>query len=470
MRWIALVIVPVVVIVLVAGTAVLFARQAATPSGPPSPAEIETILKTRVGDHPGLGVIAGIIDAAGTRTIVRVGSAGAGVARPLDADTVFEIGSVSKVFTATLLADMVRRGEVSLDEPVAKLLPQSVRVPSRDGREITLLSLATHTSGLPVVPSNLAPKDPENPYADYTVELLYQFLSSYTLPRAIGEKYEYSNLGVGLLGHALALRLGRSYEAALTERVLKPLGMKDTAVLLTPAMKARMAVGHGASGYPTENWDLPTLAGAGAIRSTLNDMLTFLATNLGTGPADIRADLDMTHTPRHDTGTLPGQIGLAWHIRGDQAAGVVWHNGGTGGFHSFVGFDKARRLGVVVLHNSAANIDDIGFHLLNAAVALVDTKPPARPKTEIKVDAGTIEGYVGQYAIGAAFIITISREEDRLFLQATGQPRFPIFAETENRFFLKVVDAQITFVKDEAGKTVALVLHQNGMDQRAVRR
>ena len=178
----------------------------------------------------------------------------------------------------------------------------------------------------------------------------------------------------------------------------------------------------------------------------------------------------MTHTPRHDTGTLPGQVGLAWHIRGDQAAGLIWHNGGTGGFHAFIGFDKARRLGVVVLHNSAANIDDIGFHLLNAAVALVDTKPPARPKTEIKVDAGVLEGYVGQYAIGTAFIITISREGDRLFLQATGQSRFPIFAETETRFFLKVVDAQITFVKDEAGKTVALVLHQNGMDQRAVRR
>ncbi len=246
--------------------------------------------------------------------------------------------------------------------------------------------------------------------------------------------------------------------------------MKDTAVVLTPSMKARMSVGHAASGYPTPNWDLPTLAGAGGIRSTLNDMLTFLAANLVAGPADIRADLDMTHTPRHDTGALPGQIGLAWHIRGDRAAGLVWHNGGTGGFHSFIGFDKARRLGVVVLHNSAANIDDIGFHLLNAAVALVETKPPARPRTEITVDARTLEGYVGQYAIGPTFVITISREGDRLFLQATGQPRFPIFAETETRFFLKVVDAQITFVENASGKTVELVLHQNGMDQRAARR
>ena len=470
MRWIAWIMVPVVAIVLVGGTAVLSARQAAAPAGPPSPTEIEAMLKTRVGNHPGLGIIVALVDASGTRTILKVGSAGEGVSRPLDADTVFEIGSVSKVFTAALLADMVRRGEVSLDEPVAKLLPPSVHVPARDGREITLLSLVTHTSGLPRLPTNLAPKDAENPYADYTVQQLYQFLSSYKLTRPIGETYRYSNLGAGLLGHALALRLGTSYEAALTERVLKPLGMKDTAVVLTPSMKARMSVGHAASGYPTPNWDLPTLAGAGGIRSTLNDMLTFLAANLVAGPADIRADLDMTHTPRHDTGALPGQIGLAWHIRGDRAAGLVWHNGGTGGFHSFIGFDKARRLGVVVLHNSAANIDDIGFHLLNAAVALVETKPPARPRTEITVDARTLEGYVGQYAIGPTFVITISREGDRLFLQATGQPRFPIFAETETRFFLKVVDAQITFVENASGKTVELVLHQNGMDQRAARR
>ncbi len=470
MRWLAFLLVPTVVLLLLAGTAVLFGRQTPGASGPPSPREIEAMLKTRVGDHPGLGIIVGLIDAAGTRTILHVGSAGEGVSRPVDADTVFEIGSISKVFTAALLADMVRRGEVSLDEPVAKLLPPSVHVPARDGREITLLSLATHTSGLPRLPTNFAPKDAENPYADYTVEQLYRFLSSYELTRPIGETYEYSNLGAGLLGHALALRLGMSYEAAVTDRLLKPLGMKDTAITLTPAMKARMSVGHAASGYTTPNWDLPTLAGAGAIRSTLNDMLKFLAANLGAGPAEIRADLDMTHVPRHDTGSLPGQVGLGWHIRGDQAPGLVWHNGGTGGFHSFIGFDKARRIGVVVLHNSAANIDDLGFHLVDARVALAETTPPIRPRTEIAVDARVLEGYVGQYAIGPAFVIAISREGGRLFLQATGQPRFPIFAETETRFFLKVVDAQITFVKDEAGKTVALVLHQNGMDQRAGRR
>ncbi len=445
--------------------AVVSAGQASSPSA----AQIEAILKSRVGDRQGLGIAVGLIDALGKRTVVSVGSAGEGPARALDGNTVFEIGSVTKVFTSALLADMVRRGEVGLDDPVAKLLPASVRVPSKDGHDITLLSLSTHTSGLPRMPGNFTPKDAENPYADYTVDELYQFLGSWQLTRAVGETYEYSNLGAGLLGHALAARLGKSYEAAVTERILRPLGMKDTAITLSPGMSARMSVGHTARGDVTPNWDLPTLAGAGALRSTVNDMLTFLAANLGSGPAEIRESLAATRIPRHDTGSVPGQIGLAWHIRTGQDVVVTWHNGGTGGFHSFIGFDNKRRIAVVVLHNSAASIDDIGFHLVDAQFPLAVVAAPAKPRVAIKVAATTLETYVGQYALAPTFVITVTREGDQLFVQATGQPRFPIFAETETAFFLKVVDAQVTFVKDASGRTVELILHQNGQDQRAKR-
>jgi serine-type D-Ala-D-Ala carboxypeptidase/endopeptidase len=448
--------------------AAVSAGQASAPAAPLSPAQVEAILTPRIGGHPGLGIVVGLIDAAGKRTVVCAGTAGEGTTRPLDGDTVFEIGSISKVFTSTLLADMVRRGEVSLDDPVGKLLPSSVHVPARGGREITLLSLATHTSGLPRLPSNLVPKDASNPYADYTVEQLYQFLGSYQLGRGIGETYEYSNLGAGLLGHALATKLGKSYEAALAERVLRPLGMKDTVVALTPGLRSRLAVGHGETGDPTANWDLPTLAGAGGIRSTVNDMLTFLAANLGSGPPEILADLGSTHTPRHDTGTT-GHIGLGWHIRSGQNIEVIWHNGGTGGYHSFAAFDKARGTAVVVLFNSAANIDDIGLHLLDVQFPLAAPRPPAKPRTEITMEPAALEPYVGRYAIGPAFVMTITREGDHLFLQATGQSRYPIFAETDVRFFLKVVDAQLTFVKDASGKVTQLILHQNGIDQAAIR-
>ena len=202
----------------------------------------------------------GVIDPKG-RWIVAYGSLNEGDARPLNGDTIFEIGSATKVFTSLLLADMVQRGEVSLDDPVAKYLPPSVKMPERNGRSITLVDLATHTSGLPRLPSNLAPKDPGNPYADYSVEQLYEFLSSYQLTRDIGSKYEYSNLGGGLLGYVLARRAGKSYEDLVESRICAPLGMSNTRITLTPEMKARLAAGHNAALDKVENWDLPTLAG-----------------------------------------------------------------------------------------------------------------------------------------------------------------------------------------------------------------
>jgi serine-type D-Ala-D-Ala carboxypeptidase/endopeptidase len=452
------------------GMAVAGQPAAPAPATPLSEVEIRALLGPRIGDHPGLGIVVGVIDATGRRTIVSAGTAGERSTRPLDGRTVFEIGSVSKVFTAALLAEMVGRREVALTDPVSRLLPPSVRVPARDGREITLETLAAHTSGLPRLPTNLKPANPENPYADYSVEQLYQFLAGYELTRPIGETYEYSNLGVGLLGHALALKLGKSYEAAVTERVLAPLGMKDTRIALTPDMQSRIAQGHGAGGYPVPLWDLPTLAGAGAIRSTVDDMLTLVAANLGSKGQAPLPFLAATHAARHDTVKPQGQVGLAWHIRSGKDVVIVWHNGGTGGFHSFVGFDERRRTGVVVLYNSAASIDDLGFHLLDRQFALAPGTPPTRPRAEVKVGADVLDKLVGEYVIGGSVVIAVTRDGGGLFVQLTGQPRFPVFAESPTRFFLKVVDAQITFVTDPAGTGTELILHQNGRDQRATRK
>ena len=161
------------------------------------------------------------------------------VRRTARGDTVFEIGSGTKVFTSLLLADMAHRGEVALDDTIGKYLPPDVKMPERNGRSITLVDLATHTSGLPRLPTNLSPKDPNNPYADYSVEQFYQFLSTYQLTRDIGSQYEYSNLGGGLLGHILALRAGMSYEALVESRICDPLGMNSTRITLIPEMKRR---------------------------------------------------------------------------------------------------------------------------------------------------------------------------------------------------------------------------------------
>ncbi len=209
------------------------------------------------------GMAVGLVNEQGTQ-IVGYGRTSEQDPSPPAADTEFEIGSITKVFTGLLLAEMVERKQVELDEPVARLLGDSFTIPKRDEHEITLVQLATHTSGLPRMPNNFKPKDPLNPYADYTVEQLAEFLAKHKLGREPGKRSSYSNLGMGLLGHALAVKSGKSYEALVRETICQPLGMNDTMITLDAGARKRLAQGHDADGRPAANWDIPALAGAGA--------------------------------------------------------------------------------------------------------------------------------------------------------------------------------------------------------------
>lgn len=408
------------------------------------------------------------------RKVVGYGALEKGDPRVLNGDTIFEIGSVTKVFTSLLLSDVVQRGQVALTDPVSKYLPAGVRMPQRNGKQITLQDLATHTSSLPRIPSNLKPKDPANPYADYSVAQLYEFLSSYELPRDIGSQYEYSNLGGGLLGHVLARYAGMDYEALVRARITGPLDMKSTGVALSPEMKGRMAAGHDAKLKPVANWDFPTLAGAGALRSTANDMLTFLAANLGYNETPLAPAMAAMLDVRRPTGTPGLEVALAWHIFSTPLGGtVIWHNGGTGGYRSFIGYDPKTRIGVVVLANAftAAGVDDIGMHLLNRQAPLLNASAflPAKERKEVAVDPKLFDTYAGRYQLAPNFVLTITREGERLFAQATGQPKFELFAEGEKEYFLKAVDAQITFEVDAGGAVNQLVLHQAGRNLPAKR-
>jgi D-alanyl-D-alanine-carboxypeptidase/D-alanyl-D-alanine-endopeptidase len=441
-------------------------------SAVPSDAEVRQILVDRIdAQKQSVGIVVGVIEPAGRR-VIAYGRLAKDDPRPLNGDTLYEIGSITKVFTSLLLADAVGRGEVALTDPVAKFLPDKVKVPERGGRAITLVDLATHSSGLPRMPTNFAPKDPANPYADYSSENMYAFLSGYQLSRDIGSEYEYSNFGAGLLGHALVLRTrSTDYETLVRARILTPLGMTSTAITLSPQMKARLAAGHSAALQPVANWDLSALAGAGALRSTTNDMLTFLAANLGYNKTPLAAAMAEMLTTRRPT-TIPNMtIGLAWHVVTMHGKEIVWHNGGTAGYRTFIGFDPAARVGVVVLSNAGtpAGPDDIGRHLLDTAMPLLGVQAPPKTRTEIAVDPQTLEQYVGRYQLAPQAILTMTREGGRLFTQLTGQPKFEIFAENDQEFFLKVVDAQLTFETDATGKAVAVVLHQNGGNQRAPR-
>ncbi len=425
------------------------------------PQTIQKALTDAVANRHTVGIVVGIIDKDG-RTIYSHGKTAAD-GRAVDGDSVFEIGSVTKTFTATLLADMVARGLVNLDDPVAKFLPKGVTLPGRGGKEITLLDLATHRSGLPRMPSNFAPVDPDNPYADYTAGKLFEFLAGYSLPRDIGASYEYSNLGAGLLGEALARRAGKSYEALLLERIFRPLGMNSTGIVLRPEMAARLAMGHSPQLVPVKNWDMDALAGAGAIRSTVNDMLDYLAANMGLKPSPLAPALALARQDRNDT-TMPDmRIGLAWHLMKLPDTVIVWHNGGTAGYHSFVGFDVRKGMGIAILSNSANIIDNIGLHFLDEQIPLAKIEYMKEHK-EIALEPARLDAYVGEYQLAPTFVLLIVKDGNQLFGQATGQPRFQLHPEAETEFFLQEVDAQISFVKDAAGKVTHLILHQKGQN------
>ncbi|MBU1631116.1 MAG: serine hydrolase [Candidatus Omnitrophica bacterium] len=428
--------------------------------------EVERILQERVDKYKkSVGLIVGLVNDQGSK-IISYGKLSQDHSQKPDGNTVFEIGSITKVFTSLLLADMVKRGELRLSDPITKFLPKSVKVPTKDGKEITLFHLAIHTSGLPRLPGNFAPKNMNNPYADYTVEQMYEFLSNYTLTRDIGAKYEYSNLGGGLLGHILALKAGMDYETLVITRICEPLKMNSTRIKLSTELQATMAMGHDQAGKTAMNWDIPTLAGAGALHSTANDMLKFVAANLGLIKSDLLPVMQETHLVRNNTGVLNLEIGLGWHVLNKYGTEIVWHNGGTGGYHSFIGFDKKKRVGVVVLSNSTNDIDDIGLHLLENKYALTNFEP-SKGRTAIKLDPKIYDAYVGQYELAPNFIITIIREGDGLYAQATGQGKFEVFPEAETKFFYKVVDAQIMFNLSEAGVVESLTLYQGGREMTA---
>ena len=313
----------------------------------------------------GAGVSIGVVE-HGVRRVFSYGAA-----KP---DSIFEIGSITKTFTGLILSQMVEQDKVSFDDPVRELLPPGT-VPKPAGAEITLLDLATQHSGLPRMPDNFKPVDGENPYADYHAANLYEYLAKHGVAMPDKPGFLYSNLGFGLLGQALSVRAGGTYAALLAEEVLDPLGMHDTAIALTPAQQARFLPGHTGDHQPAHAWDLDAFAGAGAIRSTASDMLTYLEANLhpehvkpatdSAAAKTIAAALAQSHEPRADS-FAPQKIALAWLF--DPQSGNYWHNGGTGGFSAYAFFNPKGDYAAVVLLNTTIGergsfADRIGEHI-----------------------------------------------------------------------------------------------------------
>ena len=421
--------------------------------------EIREILAKRI-DHQkqATGMAVGIMEPSG-RHVVAWGE--------VNADSIVEIGSITKIFTSLLLADMVNRKEAALDDPAAKYLPENVRMPDRSGKSITLLDLATHYSGLPPISGN---------------DDLYQFLAGYTLPRDPGSQFEYSNLGAGLLGHILATRARTDYESLIRTRIAQPLRMPDTGITLSPAMRLRAATGHTATLAPAADSDLPaTFAGAGALRSSAHDMLTFLEAFLGYPESPLSPAMKAMLEVRRPAGQA--QIGLGWLIFSTDGREIVTHSGATRGFASFAAYDPEARIGAVVLSNACTptGVDDIGMHLLNPRSPLANPQPPTQ-HAEIPIDPGLLNRYTGRYQVTPNLVFEITRDAGRLFAQGFAQlphnrsgdltalPKFELFAEGEKNFFAKVSDSQITFETGPDGRVTRLILRRAGRDMPAAPR
>jgi CubicO group peptidase (beta-lactamase class C family) len=280
-----------------------------------------------------------------------------------DGDTVYEIGSITKTFTATLLADAVQSGRVQLDTPIQRLL-LDFKIPARSGRQITLGDIATQHSGLPRMPTDF--NDDKTPYPPYDLGKLKTFLATYKMPRDPGAEYEYSNLGFGLLGIALAESTHKSYALLLEEKIFQPLQMRMSDTTPNAAMRVHLAPGFDEGGNPAGSWGFgrfDVFEGAGAIRSTAADMLRYLKANMGEGTDALTKAMKLAQTSRCETETN-NRIGLAWRMQSSHHGDILWHNGGTAGYASFVGFRANDRRGVVILANSAASVTELGFKYL----------------------------------------------------------------------------------------------------------
>ena len=318
-----------------------------------------------------VGVIVGVIK-DGKKQIFSYGEKEPGGPEQIEPASVLEIASITKTFTAIALADMHLRGELNLDDPIEKYLPSQVKIPSFNGKKITLRHLANHTSGLPRLPSNMD-DDAYNPYVGYTGQKMYEFINGYNLDREPGSKFEYSNVGYGLLGQILSLRSKLSYEEMITRNVSGPLGMKHTTVSFTEAQMSNLVSGHHGN-KKVESWSKymeNILQGTGSLISSLDDMLIFLEANMSADANPLREAMTLTHqrTFSHK-GEHQDGIGLGWTLVTFDQRNYIWKNGGNGGYTSFIGFDESSKTGVVILSNSSMNPDpfqtQMGFEILRA--------------------------------------------------------------------------------------------------------
>ena len=350
-------------------------------------------------------------------------------------DAAFEIGSVAKTMTAALLADLIAQGEASLDDPLADHLPEGTVVPTFEGQPILLRHVVTHTSGLPALPSRMGTTDPADPYANLTEAALLASLGDVTLTRAPGTQFEYSNFASMLLSYALARHAGTDFETLIDTTLFTPLGMAGAYVGRRPG-GVRAAAGHLPNGATTPAWTLAgNLAGVGGVHATLDDVVRYAQASLGRTDAPVLAALQATHQQVSEQPAMA----MNWMLAPLDDRKVLVHEGGTGGFSSYVALDPARQRGVVVLSDTSltalGGLGGLGNHLLDARL------PLAKPRRVAQPPAALVDSLVGQWRLDNGMQVEIARAGDSLAFQVEGQPAFVLGYDDAGDFYPLAHDA-----------------------------
>lgn len=423
----------------------------------PPDEDLELMLRYLVEDAQIPGIVLGVLEPDGSTRVLSYGSGGPGT-KPLSSQSIFEIGSITKTFTATLLADMVTRGEIRLEDPVSRYLPDYVLLPSYDGRQITLEDLATHRSGLPDWADH-TPIDPRAPMADYDAETLYGFLRDFSLRRPPGSEYQCSNLGFQLLGIALSRAAGMPLAQLVRQRILEPMGMENTSYALEGDMAEWMTRGHRGGEVVPPSGGTEARWGAGGLCSNMEDMLKYLRANVGPPETLIERAMHAAQQPRAATGEEGFQTGMAWQILNSPGQTIIVHGGRAGGFRARMGFDPERRIGTVLLSNADSFTDLIWADLLRFF------RPPSSWRGEVSGPA--LEQYAGVYRSDSGSSVFLRVEADGwLTYQVPGRVRARLYARSDSSFFLMRIPWTLTFQKNEAGRVDGIRME---VDERELR-
>jgi CubicO group peptidase (beta-lactamase class C family) len=431
--------------------------------------KIDEIIRPAFESERTAGIVVGVAEGNST-FFIGYGSTNLRGGQTPGENTIFEIGSVTKVFTGLMLAKKVLEHKVALDDPVRKLLPAYFRIPKFGDREITLLDLSTHYSGLPRVPTNMNLESLVNPYKNYTGYKMREFLVGYQLPREPGTVWEYSNLGAGLLGYALGVKSNTPYKRMVLSEICGPLKLKDTRFRLNEEQLSRFAQGYNADLEKTAHWDFDVIAPAGGLRSTAADMLKLASAHLkNNGP--LPQAMAIATRPYRKSGLPDNDMGLGWIIMHKGGFDILWHNGGTGGFSSFVAINKAKNIALVVLSNTMAAtsgvVDDIAGSIMKCLLG-IPYEIPKWPK-EVKIDQNLLDTYTGNYDLTSKgeqpssgenekARFTLTREANRIVFSQNRKVIYKVYPESETRFFAKLIPLTVTFSKGKTDRAVRMTI------------